>query len=319
MRRALAAMLLHAVLLASPAAWADWQAVGKSVAGEYFIDPDTVQMQPEQRSFTIMTRVVQADGGVWNTQMQVDCANKQYRYLRGGRTFNKREFDRFDQPQSVQAIAADSLPDQLRQAYCEAAAASAQADASPASNSAEPQWELLATSKQGEVYFDPASLLRSTDQQAFRINTRVIKPAEQETSLSTLSFDCASDTFRILSLSQIRQGKPVQVFGRAQAPVPTSRTETLGRLSDMFCAKAAALPASSAATISSACQQQMDKLKKLEVTIQKAVDSGKLACSQSMAFIQDLQGIAQHVRQQQCPVGDLSEYIQSVGEVECRK
>lgn len=295
-------LLLCGLLLAAfvPAHAADWQFLGASSAGQHFVDPATLQWEPDGKSFSIATRVAVEDGSEWQTTMKVACAENRFRYLRGKQVRGDETLVSFDTPREDEAIQAGSMPDQLQKEYCRVA------------DRQDIAWQVVGKSEIATVYYDPASVRQNREHTRFKVDTRVQPFKGDEQTFSSLSFDCAAQTFTVLRLSRTVNGHTEQVFDRPQQATPTSKTATLTTLAGKFCGKKAQTP------VQAACGRVLDRIKAIEAQVQYDFDQGQLQCERAQAYLKDLGEVGAEVERLRCAVADLPGYMQTVRQAGCR-
>jgi hypothetical protein len=132
----------------------------------------------------------------------------------------------FDTPRPTESISPESMPDQLKQQYC---------DTGGSSGSAE--WESIGKSNIAEVFFDRSSIKQSQDGARFLAKTRTVSLGNQEPTFSTIVFNCTDRTFTITRSSKLKDGKMEHIFDKPQPPTPVSKTATLETLATRFCVK----------------------------------------------------------------------------------
>ena len=299
MRHFLSPWLLLA--LSATAQAADWQFLGVSSAGQHFVDPATLQWEADRTSFSVATRVVVEDGSEWQTTMTVGCAENRFRYLRGKQVRDGKTLVSFDAPREDEPINAGSMPDQLQKEYCRVA------------DRKDIAWQAVGKSEIATVYYDPASVRQNRERTRFKVDTRVQPFKGSEQTFSSLSFDCAAQTFTVLRLSKSIDGRTEQIFDRPQQATPTSKTATLSTLAGKFCGKAG-----TQAAAPSACSRTLDRIKAIEAQVQYDFDHGALQCQRAEIYIKDLSEIRTEVERLRCAVADLPGYMQTVRQAACQ-
>ena len=297
MRCFLSLLLLFA--LNAPAQADEWQFLGVSSAGQHFVDPATLQWEADKKSFSIATRVVVEDGSEWQTTLKIACAENSFRYLRGKQLRGDKTLVSFDAPREEEGISAGSMPDQLQKEYCRIA------------DRKDIVWQTVGKSEIATVYYDPASVRQNREHTRFKVDTRVQPLKGDEQTFSSLSFDCAAQTFTVLRLSKTKAGRTEQIFDRPQQAMPTSKTATLSTLAGKFCGKAAP------ATQQSACSKPLGKLKAIEAQVQYDFDQGELQCGRAETYLKDLNEVSAEIERLHCAVADLPCYIQTVRQAGC--
>ncbi len=297
MRHFLSLLLLF--MLNASAQAADWQFLGVSSAGQHFVDPATLKWEADKKSFNVATRVVVEDGSEWQTTLKIACAGNSFRYLRGKQVRGDKTLVSFDTPREDERINAGSMPDQLQKEYCRVA------------DRQDIAWQALGKSEIATVYYDPASVRQNREHTRFKVDTRVQPLKGEGQTFSSLSFDCAAQTFTVLRLSKTTAGRTEQIFDRPQQATPTSKTATLTTLADKFCGKATQAPQPSA------CTRTLDKLKAIEAQVQYDFDQGELQCSRAETYLKDLNEVSTEIDRLHCAVADLPGYIQTVRQAGC--
>lgn len=288
-----------------------WELAGESSAGKYYIDHASVVRAPTGYLFSAQTRVEQADASVWITTLQVDCKTHRFSYLKGVQLKDGKQVVRFDAPRAEEAISPGSLPDLLQQRYCE--------QAPPAARP--PQWEVVSNSNTGEVALDRASLHPSSNGpdsgQVFTVNTRVKPFNKNEQTLSTLQFNCAQQTFRVLQAQRVRDGKTESLFDTAQPSAPVGKSATAQQL-----AKAVCSPAPKQARNpfqEDACKATLNELQVLEGRVQADVDANVLYCDAMQQYLDQLAHIAEAVEKNHCAIHKLDEYQRQIRAAGCEE
>ena len=200
-----------------------WQSLGISTAGEHFVDLDSLQPNADHSSFSIVTNVIQPDKSAWLTLMEINCQHNTFTYLEGIKMQDDNILSRFNMPRPIENISEESMPAMLKQAYC---------DADP---DAAPLWESIGKSAIAEVFFDHDSVKQSQDGERFIATTKVVPLKGQEQTFSNMLFNCKDDTFVVLKLSRLKNGKLETVFDKPQPTTPTSKTATLKTLARRYC------------------------------------------------------------------------------------
>ncbi len=222
-------LLLLGCLLGIPQAQAEeWQFLGPSQVGKHYVDRDSLQWGDDQSSFSIVTNVIKSDKSAWLTVIEIDCHRNTFTYTHGIKMQDKNVLSKFDTPRRTEPISPESMPDRLKQQYC---------DTGSSSSSAE--WESIGKSNIAEVFFDRTSIKQSQDGDSFMAETKVVPLDNQEPTFSRILFNCSDKTFTLLRLSKLKNGKIEHVFNKPQQPAATSKTATLETLAAKFCAKSA--------------------------------------------------------------------------------
>jgi hypothetical protein len=220
-------LLLLACLLGTSHAQAEeWQFLGSSQVGEHYVDRDSLQWGDDQSTFSIVTNVIQRDASAWLTVMEIDCQKNTFAYTHGIKVQDKNVLSKFDTPRPAEPISPESMPDQLKQQYCDTGSASRLAE-----------WESIGKSNIAEVYFDRATIRQSQDGARFVAETKVVPlDNDQEPTFSTIVFNCSDKTFTLLKLNKLKNGKLENIFDKPQPAAPVSKTATLDKLAGKFCA-----------------------------------------------------------------------------------
>ncbi|MCB5191687.1 hypothetical protein LG198_13190 [Methylobacillus arboreus] len=293
------------LLLAGVAAHAEqWDLMGESNVGRHYVDPGTMVRDTAGKKFTMHTKVEQPDSAIWVTTMQVDCRAQRFSYLSGYQLKDGKQVVKFDAPRAQGPISAGSLPDQLQQKYCVAAA--------PAARST--QWEIVSNSNTGEVAFDRASLQQHTAHE-FTVNTRVKPFNKNEQTLSTLRLDCSLNTFKLLQAQKMRDGKTEALFDKPQPAAPVNKSATVQQLARAICsppAKPARNPFQD-----DACKGILNDLQSLEKRVQADVDASALYCDTMQKYLDQLAGIADAVEKNRCDIHSLDQYQRQIRAAGC--
>lgn len=205
-----------------------WQFLGPSQAGKYYVDRDSLHWSNDQSIFNIVTNVIRPDKSAWLTVVEIDCTKNIFTYTHGIKMQGKEVLSEFDTPRATEPISPDSMPDQLRQQYC---------DLYSGPDSTE--WESIGKSSIAEVFFDRSAIKLSKDGERFLAKTKVVPLDKQELTFSTIVFNCSDKTFTVTKLSKLKNGKTEHVFDKPQPPTAVSKTATLETLATRFCAKPA--------------------------------------------------------------------------------
>ncbi|HEU4707747.1 MAG TPA: hypothetical protein VFS17_00365, partial [Methylophilaceae bacterium] len=254
------------LLVAGHALAADWQFLGASDVGIYYADRQSLQWQGKSPVFIIATNVIEKDKTEWRTQIEIDCGNSTFTYMSGMKVESGKPGLRFDTPRPTEKILAGTMPDLLKTEYC---------GTYPADKSRIVRWEPAGKSNVANVYFNRASLKQQKD--GFVIDTKVVPFHHEEETYGTVSFSCKDDTFTMLKLDRLKDGKLEKVFDKPQPPLQTSKMATLEIVADKFCGNTKPASASSE---TDACVQTLSRMRSLEAKIQNDADNGGLACSQ---------------------------------------
>ena len=206
----------------------EWQALGSSQVGKHYVDRDSLHWGDDQSTFSIVTNVIQRDKSAWLTVIEIDCHQNTFTYTHGIKMQGKNVLSEFDTPRPTEPISPESMPDQLRQQYC---------DTYSGPNSVE--WESIGKSNIAEVFFDRSSIKLNQDGTYFVAKTKVAPLDNQELTFSTIVFNCSDKTFTITRLSKLKNGKMEHIFDKPQPPTATSKTATLETLATRFCTKSA--------------------------------------------------------------------------------
>lgn len=221
-------LLLTCLLGISHAQAEQWQFLGPSQIGKHYVDRDSVQWGDDQSTFSIVTNVIQRDKSAWLTVIEINCRQNIYTYTHGIKMQGENILSKFDTPRPAEPISPESMPDQLKQQYCDAGSGSRPAE-----------WESIGKSNIAEVFFDRVSIKQSQDGARFVAQTKVVPLDNQELTFSTIVFNCSDKTFTITRLSKLKNGKMEHVFDKPQPPTATSKTATLETLAAKFCGKSA--------------------------------------------------------------------------------
>lgn len=316
-------LLLMLTLFSAQASAADWQFLGASSVGQHFVDPASLKWEADRAAFSIATRVLEKDGGEWLTTLRIACQANNFAYLHGKHIKKGKTLASFSTPRPAESISAGSMPDQLHKEYCRLA------------DRKEIQWQEIGKSSIATVYYDPASVRQNQERTRFKADTRVQPFAGDEQTFTSMSFDCADDTFTVLRMSKVKNGQAEQIFDRPQRATPTSKTATLARLADKFCGQPASRQSGStqsgstssapAKTIDkssknanqAACNEELAKLKAMEAQVQYDFDNSELQCERAEKYVKELVRIDSSVKKLQCAVADLQGYIQTVQAAGC--
>jgi hypothetical protein len=301
-------LLLMLAMISAQAYGAEWQFLGASNAGQHYVDAATLQWDEGKTAFSIDTRVVEKDGGVWLTTLDIACRDNRFAYLRGSHGQDGKTLARFDKPQPREAISAGSMPDQLYREYCRVA------------DRKDIAWQALGKSEIATVYYDPASVRQHPDRTHFKADTRVQPFTGKMQTFSSLSFDCKAGTFTVLRMSKVIDGQTEQLFDKPQRAVSTSKTATLGALAGKYCAapRSAAKPGQSGqASTSAECDKELDRLKAVEAQVQYDFDNNELQCSRAQKYLKQLRNVSAAIGKLGCAVADLDGYMQSVKQAGC--
>jgi len=294
----------------------EWVLLGASSVGKHYVDTSSLQRDANNTIFSVVTRVVQNDNAEWVTSMIVDCKVNTFAYASGIKLQNGQITSRFDAPKPAEPIVQDSMPDQLKKEYCVAAP---------------PQWESLGKSSIADVYFDRNSVEQSSDGSRFKADTMVMPFNGQEETRSTVAFNCNNNTFNIVKLTKVKDGKLESVFETPQKPAQTSKVATLDTLARKFCGKPPAVMAIDTSEkeqkpevtvprtkAEAQCDKVLASLKSLESTIQKDFDDDGLQCKQQKSYLKQIQVISQNVKKYECAIGDLTAYAKDIQDAGCR-
>lgn len=221
-------LLLACLLGISHVQAEEWQFLGPSQVGKHYVDRDSVQWGDDQSTFSIVTNVIGRDKSAWLTVIKIDCHQNTFVYTHGIKMQGENILSKFDTPRTTEPISPESMPDQLRQQYCDAGSGSRPAE-----------WEYIGKSNIAEVFFDRVSIKQSQDGARFIAQTKVVPLDNQELTFSTIVFNCSDKTFTITRLSKLKNGKVEHVFDKPQPPTATSKTATLATLAAKFCTESA--------------------------------------------------------------------------------
>lgn len=285
----------------------DWQYLGDSDIGKYYADRESIKREPLESAFVITTKVIEKDKAEWLTSIRVDCGNNMFNYLSGKKTESGKLTLYFDTPRASEGIQAGSMPDLLRSEYC----GTVQAASSNASELT--QWELAGKSTLANVYFDRKSYRTAKD--GFVIDTKVVPFSTDEESFGKVEFDCAAETFTMLKLEKLRNGKMERVIDKPQPPVQTGKMATLKIVADKFCTRQPV----SGNNRAQVCSKAIARMQALEGRIQAEVDKVALQCSQVESYIKQVGEIKSFAKQHECAIGGLDAYIQSIKSADCVK
>lgn len=295
---------LWALLLAgAPAYAADWQLLGASDVGAYYADRHSLKWQGASPVFTIATNVIEKDKTEWRTVIQINCGNSTFTYQSGAKMEGGKASLRFDTPRSTEKILGSTMPDMLKTEYC---------GVMPAENNKVVRWEPAGKSSVANVYFDRSS--HQQNQDGFVIDTKVVPFNHEEETYGTVSFSCKANTFTMLKLDRLKDGKLEKVFDKPQPPLPTNKMATLEIVANKFCGNAKA-----SAVSGDSCTQALTRMRSLETRIQQDVDDGGLQCAQVQGYLQEIAGINKPNQLHDCGINGLEAYVQQIKTADCVK
>lgn len=287
-------------------AWAaDWQFLGASDAGGYYADRHSLKWQDNRPVFNIATNVIEKDKTEWRTMIQIDCGSSTFTYLSGVRMQDGKSALRFDTPRPTEKILAGTMPDLLKTEYC---------GTFPAAGGKIVRWEPAGKSNVANVYFDRASLKERKD--GFVIDTKVVPFSHEEETYGTVDFSCRDQTFTMLKLDRLKDGKLQKVFDKPQPPLQTSKMATLEIVANRFCGNT---KTASATPDTEACVQTLSRMRSLEAQIQKDADDGGLACSKVDGYLKQIAEIGRANAQHDCGISGLDAYAAQVKTAGCTK
>lgn len=293
------------LLLATPTWAADWQFLGASDAGAYYADRHSLQWQGDHPTFDIATNVIEKSKVEWQTVIRIDCGNSTFTYLSGAKVEGGKASLRFDTPRSTEKILQGTMPDLLKTEYC---------GTFPTDQSKVVRWEPAGKSNVANVYFERASLKKNND--GFVIDTKVVPFNHEEETYGTVAFSCKDDTFTMLKLDRLKDGKLQKVFDKPQPPLATSKMATLAIVADKFCGKP---KTASSDTKTDACIQVLASMRSLEAQIQQDADNGGLACGQVKDYLQQISDIGKATARHDCGIGGLDAYAEQIKSADCVK
>jgi hypothetical protein len=287
-------LLIFGLLAPTGLQAADWQPMGLSDIGQHLIDKNTIAWDADRSAFSIATKVIQKDGAEWITTLRVDCKAQTFAYLNGSESRGGEVIMHFEQPRPAEKIQPQSMPYQLGEDYCD--------ELKP---HAEPDWQLLGTSKVSDVFFDQSKVRTNQEGTRFTADTRVVPFDKREETFSSMSFDCSKRTFTVMKMSRLTDGELEHIFDKPQPPASIDKTETLVKLADKYCAA------------SKDCTEVFTKLKSIESAMQASYENDNLSCKEVKRSVQQLQELAQAVKKHHCPITSLDGYVQQLKQAEC--
>lgn len=286
----------------------EWQFMGDSEVGKHYLDRTSLIWEPSKTAFSLLTKVTQKGDQEWLLRLQVDCSLASYAYLNGTKSVKGDVVLKFDTPKPSEKIQPDSMPDQLKREYCEAPQAST-------------KWELIGKSNIADVFYEPNSLRYSKEANVFIIETRVQPFDNSSETLSRLSFNCDNRTFNVLRMSRVKDGKMENLFEKPQPAAPTSKTATLDKLADRFCAGLQTLKEKPAteAQLSQECEAALVEVQSIEAQVQTDIDTDNLKCKRVPKYLKQLDDLNMSIKKNSCPIADLGAYIKSIKALKCKK
>jgi len=287
-------ILLFGLLAAAGLQAAEWQPLGFSNVGQHFIDKHTVTWDADNSAFSIATKVIQKDGAEWIVTLRVDCKAQTFAYLNGSESRDGEVITHFEQPRPAEPIQPQSMPYQLGEDYC-----------AGSKLQAEPDWQLLGTSRISDVFFDQSQVKINQDGTRFTADTKVVPFDKSEETLSSMSFDCSKRTFTVMKMSRSKDGELEHIFDKPQLPASIDKTETLVKLADRYCAA------------SQDCTEVFTKLKSVESAMQAGYENDSLSCKEVERSVQEIQKLGKAGKKHHCPIASLDGYIQQLKQAEC--
>ena len=284
---------------------ADWQLLGASDVGTYYADRHSLTWQSKDPIFNIATNVVEKDRTEWRTVIQIDCGNETFTYLRGAKLEGGKTSLRFDKPRPTEKILTGTMPDMLKREYCGTMSLGTEKIV---------RWEPAGKSNVANVYFDRGSLKQEPS--GFTIDTKVVPFDHEEETYGTVSFSCKDNTFTMIKLDRLKEGKLEKVFDKPQPSLPTNKTATLAIVANKFCNDGKAKTPS---VNVDACAQAVATMRRLEKRIQQDVDKVGLQCVQVDGYLTEIEGVARTTKVHDCGISGLESYKQQIKTADCEK